>query len=164
MVVMMPPPPSLSLQQYSLQGPLQSETWALCPQNWLPGTKASTWPWPTPMVKYLPATWKTRVWSLGWEDPLEKEMTTHSSTLAWKILWTEEPGRLQSMRLQRVRHDWAANFSSLRCYYYYPSKAILRLTRGSLWIYRWLSHVSNHSLYVLESLHIFIFTFFLRPG
>ena len=43
--------------------------------------------------------------SLGWEDPLEKEMATHSSILAWKIPWTEEPGRLQSIGLQRVEHD-----------------------------------------------------------
>ena len=57
------------------------------------------------MVKRLPAVWETQVRSLGWEDPLEKEMATHSSTLAWKIPWTEEPGRLQSMRSQRVRHD-----------------------------------------------------------
>jgi len=49
------------------------------------------------MVKCLPAMWETRVRSLGWEDPLEKEMATHSSTLACKILWTKEPGRLQSM-------------------------------------------------------------------
>ena len=54
-------------------------------------------------VKHLPAVWETWVRSLGWEDPLEKEMATHSSTLAWKILWTEEPGRLQSMGSQRVR-------------------------------------------------------------
>ena len=47
------------------------------------------------MVKRLPAMWETWVQSLGWEDPLEKEMTTHSSTLAWKIPWTEEPGGLQ---------------------------------------------------------------------
>ena len=46
-----------------------------------------------------------RVRSLGWEDPLEEEMTTHSSILAWRILWTEEPGGLQSVGLQRVRHD-----------------------------------------------------------
>ena len=46
-----------------------------------------------------------QVLSLGWEDPLEEEMTTHSSVLAWKILWTEEPGRLQSMGSKRVRHD-----------------------------------------------------------
>ena len=57
------------------------------------------------MVKCLPAMWDTWVRSLGWEDSLEKEMATHSSTLAWKIPWTEEPGRLQSMGLQRVRHD-----------------------------------------------------------
>ena len=56
-------------------------------------------------VKYLPAMWETRVQSLGWEDPLEKKMATHSSTLAWKIPWTEGPGRLQSMGLQRVGHD-----------------------------------------------------------
>ena len=52
------------------------------------------------MVKYLPTTQETRVRSLGWEDPLEKTMATHSSTLAWKIPWTEEPGRLQSMGSQ----------------------------------------------------------------
>ena len=50
------------------------------------------------MVKHLPAMQETRVRSLGQEDPLEKEMATHSSTLDWKIPWTEEPGRLQSMR------------------------------------------------------------------
>ena len=57
------------------------------------------------MVKRLPAVWETRVRSLGWEDPLEKEIATHSSNLAWKIPWTEEPGGLQSMGSQRVRHD-----------------------------------------------------------
>ena len=51
-------------------------------------------------VKHLPAVWETRVRSLGWEDLLEKEMATHSSTLAWKIPWTEDPGRLQYMGLQ----------------------------------------------------------------
>ena len=57
------------------------------------------------MVKLLTAMQETRVRSLGWEDPLEKEMATHSSTLAWKIPWMEEPGRLQSMGLPRVGHD-----------------------------------------------------------
>ena len=57
------------------------------------------------MVKRLPAMWETRVRSLGWEDPLEKEMAIHSSTLAWRIPWMEEPGRLQSMGSQRVGHD-----------------------------------------------------------
>ena len=58
------------------------------------------------MVKHLPTMWETWVWSLGQEDPLEKEMAPHSSTLAWKIQWMEEPGVLQSMGSQRVRHDW----------------------------------------------------------
>ena len=57
------------------------------------------------MVKNLPAMWETQVQALGWEDPLEKEMATHSSILAWTIPWTEEPGRQQSMGSQRVRHD-----------------------------------------------------------
>ena len=56
-------------------------------------------------VKRLPAMQETQVRSLGREDPLEKEMATHSSTLAWKILWMKEPGRLQSMGLQRVKHS-----------------------------------------------------------
>ena len=57
------------------------------------------------MVKNLPAMQETQVQSLGREDPLEKEMAIHSSTIAWKIPWTEEPGRLQSMGSLRVRHD-----------------------------------------------------------
>ena len=57
------------------------------------------------MVKNPPAMWETCVQSLGWEDPLEEGMATHSSILAWKISWTEEPGGLQSMGSQRVGHD-----------------------------------------------------------
>ena len=57
------------------------------------------------MVKNLPAMQETQVGYLGGEDPLEKGMATHSSILAWRIPWTEEAGRLQSMGLQRVRHD-----------------------------------------------------------
>ena len=60
-------------------------------------------------VKHLPAMRKTWVWSLGREDPLEKEMATHSNTLAWKIPWMEEPGGLQSMGSQSVEHDWATS-------------------------------------------------------
>ena len=59
------------------------------------------------LVKHLPAMWETWVRFLGWEFPLKKEMATHSSTLAWRIPWKEEPGRLQSMGLQRVGHNWA---------------------------------------------------------
>ena len=57
------------------------------------------------MLKCLPTMQETQVQSLGWEDPLEMEIATHSSTLAWKIPWMEEHGRLQSMGLQRVGHD-----------------------------------------------------------
>ena len=57
------------------------------------------------IVKHLSMMRETQVRSLGWEDPLEKEMAIHSSTIAWKIPWTEEPGRLQSMGSLRVRHD-----------------------------------------------------------
>ena len=56
-------------------------------------------------LKRLLAMWETWVQSPGWEDPLEKEMATHSSILAWRIPWMEEPGGLQSMGSQRVRHD-----------------------------------------------------------
>ena len=61
------------------------------------------------MVKHLSTMQETQDWALGWEDPLEKEMAIHSSTIAWKISWTEEPGRLQSIGSQRVRHDWATS-------------------------------------------------------
>ena len=57
------------------------------------------------IVKNLPAMWETRVQSLHWEDPLEKETATHSSILAWRIPWTEEPAGLQSMGSQRVGHN-----------------------------------------------------------
>ena len=80
------------------------------------GTKGWIWervcPWAcasqvAQLIKNLPAMQETQIWSLGWEDPLEKDMATHSSILAWRIPWTEEPGRLQSMGLQRVGHNWA---------------------------------------------------------
>ena len=60
----------------------------------------------------LPAVQETWVRSLGQEDPLEEEMETHSSILSWKTLWTEEPGRLQSMGLQRIGHDWVTKTST----------------------------------------------------
>ena len=76
-------------------------------------------------VKCLPAVQETWVWSPGWEDPLEKEMATHSSTLAWNIPWTEEPGRLQSRASQGVAHDWATSLLSSK-----------KLEDCSLWSYR----------------------------
>ena len=60
-------------------------------------------------VKNLPAMWETHVQSLGWEDTLEESLATHSSIFAWRIPWTEEPGKLQSMGWQKVGHDWASN-------------------------------------------------------
>ena len=65
----------------------------------------------TYMIKNLPARQEIWVWSLGWEDPLEKGTATHSSSLAWRIPWTEEPGGLQSMGLHRAGHDWATSLS-----------------------------------------------------
>ena len=76
-------------------------------------------------VKRLSTMWETQIQSLGWEDPLEKEMTIPSSTIAWKIPWTEEPGRLQSMGSQRVRHDWATLsyiYIWIYIYIYFSSK------------------------------------------
>ena len=68
-------------------------------------------------VKRLPAMWETWVGSLGRKDPLEKEMATHLCALAWKIPWTEEPGMLQFMGLQRVRHNSATSLThSLQVY------------------------------------------------
>ena len=67
-------------------------------------------------LKRLPPMQETRVRSLGLEDPLEKEMATHSSMLAWRIPWTEELGRLQSTGSQRVGHDWV---TSLSLYYFF---------------------------------------------
>ena len=60
----------------------------------------------------LPATWETWVWSLGWEDSLDEGMATHSSILTWRVPWTEEPGGLPSMGLQRVRHNWETKHST----------------------------------------------------
>ena len=66
------------------------------------------------MVKYLPTMRETWVQSLGQEDPLEEEMATHSNTLAWKIPRMEEPGKLQSMGSQRVRHDWVTHWETVK--------------------------------------------------
>ena len=67
---------------------------------------------PDSLVAQMPTMWETQVQSLGWKDPLEKEMTIHSSTVAWKIPWMEEPGSLQFMGSQRVGHDWETKLST----------------------------------------------------
>ena len=77
----------------------------------IPGTSCNWASLVAQRVKHLPAMWETRVQSLGGEDPLEKEMETYSSTLAWKIPWTEKPGRLQTKGSQRVGHDWVTSLS-----------------------------------------------------
>ena len=69
------------------------------------------------VLKNLPAKQEIWVWSPGWEDPLEEGMATHSSILAWRIPWTEEPGGLQSMQLWRVGRDWKANTFTFTTYY-----------------------------------------------
>ena len=74
------------------------------------------------MIKRLPAIWETQVQSLGREDAMEEEMATYSSILAWKIPWTEEPGRLQSMGLQRVGHDRATSLSLFTFMHSLPPK------------------------------------------
>ena len=79
--------------------------------------------------------WETQVQSLGWEDLLEKEMATHSSIHAWKIPWTEEPGRLQSMGSQRVRHDWATSLSLFKF-------VIAFLPRSKCLLISWLRSMS----------------------
>ena len=88
-------------------------------------------------VKRLSTMWETWVRSLSWEDPLEKEMAIHSSTIAWKIPRTEQPGRLQSMGSQRVGHDWA---TSLHCDVPWCSYCCISCAWGlssylNLWIY-----------------------------
>ena len=68
------------------------------------------------MVKNLPAVQETCIQSLGWENPLEKRMATHSSIVAWRIPRTEEPGKLQSMGSQRIRHEWVTNAFTLNIF------------------------------------------------
>ena len=82
--------------------------------------------------------WETQVWSRGWEDTLEKEMATHSNTLAWKIPWTEEHGRLQPMRSQRVRHNWANSLSFLSfCFIDYVKAFVWITTNSGKFFKRW---------------------------
>ena len=89
------------------------------------------------VVKNLPAIQETRVQSLGQQDPLDKGMVTHSSILTWKIPWTEEPGRLQSIGSRRVGHNWATN--TVTCDWFWPIGSGGRwdpsLSAGAIWNY-----------------------------
>ena len=104
--------PPLALSSYLKTRLRLLKTMSLTIRLWLPFCFCLVKRWVSPvthLVKNLPAiqeTKETPVWSLGQEDPPKEEMATHSSILAWKTPWTEEPGRLQSMGLERVRHHW----------------------------------------------------------
>ena len=87
---------------------------------------------------------ETQVRSLGREDPLEKEMRIHSSTIAWKIPWTEEPGRPQSMGSERVRHDWATSLS--RCFMKWERSLIICSSSYSQMAQWWRIHLQCRRL------------------
>ena len=100
--------------------------------------------------------WETWVQSRGQKDPLKKEMATHSSTLPWKIPWMEEPGKLQSMGLQRVAHDWAASLQrrSTEVLTLYKSLSILHFTCSSnplTPVYLWSPFLFSPLLSALQS-------------
>ena len=97
-------------------------------------------------VKNSPAVQETRVWSLGWEDHLEKGMATLSIILAWRIPWTEVPGGLQSLGSQRVRQDWVTNTYS----------KILELPRNS-----WEDYISSPRLIPYMKVPVFSLLFFI---
>ena len=96
--------------------------------------------WLAQMVNNLPAMQENWVRSPGCKDPLEKGMATHSSIIAWRIPWTEEPSRLQSMGSQRVRHHWATNiyfFSYMYIHNTYTSQNMMKDTYRNIGGYRW---------------------------
>ena len=110
-------------------------------------------------VKRLSTICKTRVWSLGQEEPLEKEMATDSSILAWKIPWTEDPGRLQSMGSQRVRHNWATSLSLyLLTQHLYWASSLL-----SILLFIWYTFSSLPQA-VMPSMNLFTDWFSSFPG
>ena len=90
------------LESYSLLAPLRFPLSSVGCEHW------SFQPLVAQTVRNLPVIQETQVWSLGQEDPLEKEMATHYSIIAWRIPWTEEPGGLQSTGLQRIGRNWAS--------------------------------------------------------
>ena len=98
-------------------------------------------------LKCLPGIWEIPVQSLSWEDHLEKEMATHSSTLAWRIPWREEPGGLQSTGSQRVRHDWAISLSLCPITLLQPCF----LVPGNFCWFFWIFHIHNYVFIIGDS-------------
>ena len=106
--------------------------------NWL-----QNWRWASLVaqrLRHLPGMRETRVRSLGREDPLAKEMAPHSSTLAWRIPWREEPGRLQSMGSKRVGHDWATSLSLFTFTFCFPTNWRIE------WSQKWLGEGNGNPL------------------
>ena len=105
-------------------------------------------------VKHLPTMRETRLWSLGWEDPLEKEMATYSSTLAWKIPWMKERGKPQPMGSQRVWHDWATSLSLsctsriFRCCSSRYSAPGMGCRHPGVWLSFWMMNVFFFNLHI----------------
>ena len=125
------------VQLFSTRWPLPNEyleLWFLFwgPRPFFPTTHLTSSTWTlvaslvAQLVKSLPAMQETWVWSLDWKDPLEKETAIHSSILAWRIPWTEEPGGLQSMGLQRVGHDCDRLFTGTLTITYRVSNMMIR--------------------------------------
>ena len=110
-------------------------------------------------VKNLPAMQDTQVLSLSWKDPLKKEMATHSSILAWRIPWTEEPRGLQSMGFQRVGHDWVTNTTLLKTYQYFCT-VLISLGFHSWCVFLGLTNRSPSGTTVF--MEYFVFLYFMH--
>ena len=104
-------------------------------------------------VKNLPAMWETQVRSLSQGDPLEKEMATHSSILAWRIPWTEKPGGLQSKGPQRVGHDWHFHFSFMILDCYRGTICFERLVQERWDIYYFCHNYSTMNIFLPKLWH-----------
>ena len=121
-------------------------------------------------VEHLPAMQETWVWSLSQDDPLEKAMAPHSSTLAWKIPWMEEPGTLQSMGSQRVGHDWVILVFWYHCKVICPTPYLLiTIVCERKWLYTaytyrvesYTAHPWERDVYISSSVQTFLFSPFI---
>ena len=108
------------------------------------------------MVKHLPAMWETRVWSMGQEDPLEKEMATHSSVLAWKIPWMEDPGGLHTVHGFAKSRTWLSDFTFFPCGYFGYKSLTLHYTGAP-------SSKAHGGFQKLSALHLQVFPLWESP-